>query len=89
MLGVACSNTKYSSYTGSTFRKHKELISYNYAVWISIYALFLPSFFAVMVQAVAVLGSVIGTGRLPKITGDYSVAYPLKFIYILLAVLTH
>jgi hypothetical protein len=32
---------------------------------------FLPSFFAVTVQAVAVLGSVIGTGRLPKIAGDY------------------
>ena len=30
-----------------------------------------------MVQTVAVLGSIIGTGRLPKIAVNYSIAYPL------------
>ena len=71
------------------FRKRKELIFYNYAVQISIYILFLPSFLAVTVQAVAVLNSIIGTGRLLEIAVDYSVTYSFRLIYILFAVLTH
>jgi hypothetical protein len=45
---------------------------------------FLPFFLAVTVQAVAVLGSVIGTGRLPEITGDYSRLLQIAVLLILL-----
>ena len=87
-LGVVCSNTKYSSYTRSTFRKREELISYNYAVRISIYALVLPSFLTITALVVTVTGSVTGTGRLPQIATDCGITCPLRLIYILFAVLT-
>jgi hypothetical protein len=45
---------------------------------------FLPSFLAVIVQAIAVLGSVTDTGRLPKIARDYNRLLQITVLLVLL-----